>query len=135
WPTRRSCSSWRLNWAKCSRSRTRRKASRRFSASASRSGKAGSAMTIVRIDHVQFAMPPGGEAKAREFYTGVLGLRELPKPEAMRARGGLWFEGGIHLGIEDGMRPSVKMHAALVVDDLDRARERLVGAGCEWKQA
>ena len=57
-------------------------------------------MRIVRIDHVQLAIPPGGEARAREFYAGVLGLVEVPKPEPMRARGGMWFDCGIHLGIE-----------------------------------
>ena len=90
-------------------------------------------MTILRIDHVQLAIPPGGEAVARAFYGGVLGLIEVPKPEPMRARGGMWFDGGIHLGIEDGMRPSVKMHPALVVDDLDALVARLVAAGFEWK--
>jgi catechol 2,3-dioxygenase-like lactoylglutathione lyase family enzyme len=88
---------------------------------------------IVRIDHVQLAIPPGGEERARAFYGGVLGLTEIPKPEPMRARGGMWFEGGIHLGIEDGMRPSVKMHPALVVDDLDALVQALAGAGYEWK--
>ena len=68
---------------------------------------------------MQLAIPPGGEAKAREFYADLLGLIEVPKPEPMRARGGMWFDGGIHLGIEDGMRPSQKMHPALVVEDLD----------------
>jgi catechol 2,3-dioxygenase-like lactoylglutathione lyase family enzyme len=90
-------------------------------------------VTIVRIDHVQLAIPPGGEAKARAFYGGLMGLVELPKPEPLRARGGMWFEGGIHLGIEDGMTPSVKMHPALVVDDLDGLVARLVAAGYEWK--
>src|SRR4029079_5848237 len=73
----------------------------------SRKAQAGleGAMTILGIDHVQLAIPPGGEEQARAFYGGVLGLEELPKPEAMRARGGLWFAGGIHLGIEPGMRP------------------------------
>ena len=74
---------------------------------------------ILRIDHVQLAIPPGGEEQARAFYIGVLGLTEVPKPEAMRARGGMWFAEGIHLGIEPDMRPSAKMHPALVVDDLD----------------
>jgi catechol 2,3-dioxygenase-like lactoylglutathione lyase family enzyme len=88
---------------------------------------------IVRIDHVQLAIPPGGEAAARAFYGELLGLVEIPKPEPMRARGGMWFEGGIHLGIEEGMRPSVKMHPALVVDDLDALVRKLVAAGYEWK--
>jgi len=28
---------------------------------------------IIGLDHVQVAMPPGGEAQARAFYAGVLG--------------------------------------------------------------
>ncbi len=95
-------------------------------------------MKVVGIDHVQLAIPPGGEAAARRFYGELLGLREVPKPEAMRARGGLWFEAGtfqIHLGIEPDMRPSLKMHPALVVSDLDAFVARLTAAGCEWKPA
>ena len=59
-------------------------------------------MKVIRIDHVQIPIPPGGEDAARAFYSGVLGLTEVPKPEPMRARGGMWFAEGIHLGIEDG---------------------------------
>ena len=96
------------------------------------------AMEVVALDHVQLAIPPGGEAAARAFYGELLGFVELPKPEAMRARGGLWFAAGpiqIHLGIEEGMRPSAKMHPALVVTALDEWRDRLVAGGCEWKDA
>jgi catechol 2,3-dioxygenase-like lactoylglutathione lyase family enzyme len=93
-------------------------------------------MTVVAIDHVQLAIPPGGEAAARRFYGDVMGFTEVPKPEAMRARGGLWFQAGpvgIHLGLEPDMRASVKAHPALVVDDLDAYRARLAAAGCEWR--
>jgi catechol 2,3-dioxygenase-like lactoylglutathione lyase family enzyme len=95
-------------------------------------------VTILAIDHVQLAIPPGGEEAARGFYGGVLGLVEVPKPEAMRARGGLWFTAGavaIHLGLEDGMRPSKKAHPALVVDDLDAYVARLAAAGRPWRDA
>jgi len=95
-------------------------------------------MKVVGIDHVQLAIPPGGEAEARKFYGDVLGLVEVPKPEAMRARGGMWFQAGpvqIHLGIEPEMRPSVKAHPALVVTELDAWRARLVAAGCRWQDA
>ncbi len=95
-------------------------------------------MKIVGIDHVQLAIPPGGEAAARRFYGEVLGLREIPKPEPMRARGGLWFDAGafqIHLGLEPGMKPSAKMHPALVVTELDAWIAKLAAAGCEWKVA
>ena len=90
-------------------------------------------MRIVGIDHVQLPIPPGGEERARAFYGGVLGLREIPKPEVMRVRGGMWFDGGIHLGIEPDMKPSVKGHPALLVADLDDVVARLVAAGHEWK--
>ena len=92
-------------------------------------------MKIVGIDHVQLPIPPGGEAAARRFYGEVLGLTEIDQPIAMRARGGMWFEGGIHLGIEEKMRPSAKMHPALLVTDLDAWQRRLADAGCEWRVA
>jgi catechol 2,3-dioxygenase-like lactoylglutathione lyase family enzyme len=95
-------------------------------------------VTVVRIDHVQLAIPIGGEAAARAFYGAVLGFTEVPKPEPLAARGGLWFQAGpvqIHLGIEDDMRPSVKAHPALVVAGLDAYRARLEAAGCRWKDA
>ena len=95
-------------------------------------------MRIVAIDHLQLAFPPGGEAAARTFYGEVLGLTELPKPEAMRARGGMWFQAGpvqLHLGVEPGMRPSAKAHPALVVTQLDAWIARLADAGCRWQDA
>jgi hypothetical protein len=49
---------------------------------------------IFGLDHVQLAMPAGGEDRARAFCAGVLGLAEVPKPADMAARGGCWFEGG-----------------------------------------
>lgn len=90
-------------------------------------------MSVVQIDHVQLAIPPGGEAKARAFYGEVLGLHEVAKPEVMRARGGMWFAEGIHLGIEEGMRPSVKAHPALAITDFDAMKGRVVAAGFEWR--
>jgi catechol 2,3-dioxygenase-like lactoylglutathione lyase family enzyme len=73
------------------------------------------------IDHVQLAMPSGGEDLARAFYGGVLGIPEVPKPPSLAGRGGCWFEDGpvrVHLGVEDPFRPARKAHPALVVDDL-----------------
>jgi catechol 2,3-dioxygenase-like lactoylglutathione lyase family enzyme len=37
-------------------------------------------MKIVGLEHVQLAMPAGEEDRAREFYSGVLGLIEVQKP-------------------------------------------------------
>jgi catechol 2,3-dioxygenase-like lactoylglutathione lyase family enzyme len=68
------------------------------------------------IDHVQLAMPSGEEQRAREFYSGLLGMKEIPKPAALARRGGCWFESGtvqIHLGVEAEFRPAKKAHPAL----------------------
>jgi len=48
-------------------------------------------MAIVRIDHVQLAMPAGREDDARRFYRDLLGIPEKEKPPALAARGGAWF--------------------------------------------
>ena len=49
-------------------------------------------MRLRGIDHIQLAMPAGGEALARGFYGEILGLPEKEKPPALAARGGAWFE-------------------------------------------
>ena len=49
------------------------------------------------------------------FYGGLLGLREIPKPRALAARGGVWFRLGrqeLHVGIEPDFRPALKAHPA-----------------------
>ena len=95
-------------------------------------------MKVIAIDHVQLAIPPGGEIAARVFYRDILGFVEVPKPAVMAARGGMWFQAGpvqIHLGIEPEMKPSLKAHPALVVDDLDMFAKSLIVAGNEWKES
>jgi len=91
---------------------------------------------IVGLDHVQLAMPPGGEQTAREFYAGVLGMTEVPKPEELLANGGLWFVAGavmLHLGIEQPFTPARKAHVALLVADLDDVQGALADAGSPFK--
>ena len=86
----------------------------------------------MRLDHVQLAIPKGSEALCRAFYCDLLGWREVEKPPALAARGGLWLdigEGQVHLGVEDDFRPARKAHPALLVEDLDRLAEKLRSAG------
>jgi catechol 2,3-dioxygenase-like lactoylglutathione lyase family enzyme len=93
-------------------------------------------MRITRIEHVQLAMPAGGEALARAFYLGALGIPEMPKPPHLAQRGGCWFERGdlkIHLGVEAEFRPARKAHPALLVDDLPALKERLRALGYSLK--
>ena len=87
---------------------------------------------IIGLDHVQLAMPTGGEDEARGFYGGLLGLVEIEKPEPLASRGGCWFTGPstiVHLGVQQGFAPARKAHPAFLVADLDGLRARLIDGG------
>jgi catechol 2,3-dioxygenase-like lactoylglutathione lyase family enzyme len=86
-------------------------------------------MPILSLDHVQIAIPVGGEAQARAFYGGILGFAEVEKPAAMAARRSIWFIAGpvnLHLGIEPDFHPAKRAHPAFVVADIDE-----IVAGCQ----
>ena len=89
-------------------------------------------MRIVAIDHVQLAMPEGGEDAARAFYTGLLGIVETPKPPHLAKRGGCWFEQGalkVHLGVEKTFQPAKRAHPAFIVENLPALKAKLAAAG------
>lgn len=44
-------------------------------------------MAVLGLDHVNLAIPPGGEPAARRFFGDLLGLEELTKPEHLARRG------------------------------------------------
>jgi catechol 2,3-dioxygenase-like lactoylglutathione lyase family enzyme len=88
------------------------------------------------LDHVQIAIPPGGEDQARIFFGKLLGLAEIPKAAELDGRGGCWFQLGdrqLHLGVEADFRPARKAHIAVAVDDLTGLRGKLEGAGFETR--
>lgn len=43
---------------------------------------------IIGIDHVQLAMPHGGETHARRFWVDLMGLAEVAKPAHLAVNGG-----------------------------------------------
>ena len=91
---------------------------------------------IKRIDHLQISIPAGSELSAKKFYTEILGLTEIEKPEALKANGGLWFEIGdiqLHLGIEDNPG-KVKRHPAFEVEDLEHSKNYLQACGVEIRE-
>jgi catechol 2,3-dioxygenase-like lactoylglutathione lyase family enzyme len=93
-------------------------------------------MSVIGIDHVQVAAPAGCEDEARRFYGRLLGMEELAKPEAIRARGGCWFRAGaqeLHVGVEDPFFPARKAHPGFVVSDLDAIRGRLRDGGSSFE--
>jgi catechol 2,3-dioxygenase-like lactoylglutathione lyase family enzyme len=90
------------------------------------------------FDHLQVCCPRGAEEEARAFYGAVMGLVEVPKPEALAGRGGCWFRvgaaQGLHVGVLEPFAPSTKAHPAFQLRDraaLDALVARLEAAGCE----
>ena len=90
-------------------------------------------MTIdYEIDHVQIAIPAGGEDEGRAFFGTLLGLKELPKPPENQKRGGCWFAAGsqqLHLGVDPDFRAAHKAHIGLKTNALDEVRSLLERAG------
>ena len=81
-----------------------------------------------RLNHIQICIPNGEEDKGREFYCGILGLKEIEKPDRMKANGGFWVEIAdvqIHIGTEI-LEGSSKRHPAFEVEDLDAVKSYLI---------
>ncbi|MED4228338.1 VOC family protein [Neobacillus cucumis] len=86
------------------------------------------AFAIKKIDHVQLAGPKGCEDSARKFFSGILGLTEVDKPEELKKRGGVWFEFStfqLHIGVEEPFSPAKKAHPAFVVDNIEELKSQL----------
>jgi catechol 2,3-dioxygenase-like lactoylglutathione lyase family enzyme len=87
---------------------------------------------VVRLEHVQLAMPAGREPEAVDFYEGLLGIPHVPKPPHLAVRGGCWFERDdlkVHLGVDKDFRPATKAHAAFIVDDVRALAATIAAAG------
>jgi catechol 2,3-dioxygenase-like lactoylglutathione lyase family enzyme len=87
----------------------------------------------MKLSHINVSMPKGGEDQARAFYAGLLGLREVPKPESIRSRGGVWFDAGgldIHLSVEENrLGADVQRHFGLESAEVEKLRAALEAAG------
>lgn len=87
----------------------------------------------MRLSHINITMPKGSEEAARRFYGELLKLREIPKPEAIRSRGGVWFDAGdldVHVSIEESRTgPDAYRHFGLECEDVDELRQRLESVG------
>lgn len=87
----------------------------------------------MRLSHINITMPKGSEETARSFYGRLLGLKEVPKPESIRNRGGVWFEADgldIHVSVEENRNgPDALRHFGLECEDVDALRETLTAAG------
>ena len=92
--------------------------------------------SIEKVDHIQVAAPQGSEAEAIGFYSGVLGMNEIEKPQPLKARGGVWFEFGsfqLHVGIEEPFVPAKKAHPAFKVSGYEEMQKQLKEKGVSVK--
>jgi SAM-dependent methyltransferase len=84
---------------------------------------------FIGVDHIQLAGPKGCEAEARQFYSQLLGWKEIPKPMKLRHRGGVWFRCGIHevhIGVQESFVPATKAHPGLYVRNIGGFRAYLI---------
>lgn len=84
--------------------------------------------TFYGLDHIQLAAPEDCEAAARRFFNHILGWTEIPKPEILKIRGGVWFQCGIHqvhIGVQKDFMPATKAHPAFHVQNLEELRAHL----------
>src|SRR5215475_11879141 len=88
-----------------------------------------------RLDHVQICIPTGKAEEARNFYSNIIGLTEIPKPQALLPNGGLWYQVAdiqLHIGTENTTGKS-KRHPAFEISNLDEVRSYLVDKGVRIK--
>ena len=93
---------------------------------------------FIAIDHIQLAMPPSEEERARKFYAGLLGLVEVTELAELADRGGAWFESGparIHLGVEANFRAAKKARSAFLCRNYAGLVASLRAAGVEVADA
>lgn len=88
---------------------------------------------ILGLHHAQITIPEGAEEAGKDFYCKVLGLKEIPKPDSLKGRGGFWLQVGdreVHVGTEDGFnRLTTKAHLAYQVEDAAYWRRVLIENG------
>jgi len=89
-----------------------------------------------RLDHIQICIPKGKENDARHFYSNIIGLIEIPKPDALILNGGLWYQLAdiqLHIGTENETDKS-KRHPAFEVRSLEQARTHLLTHGVPLRE-
>jgi catechol 2,3-dioxygenase-like lactoylglutathione lyase family enzyme len=85
-----------------------------------------------RIDHIHICVPQERLEEARLFYTEIIGLPLIYRPDVF-AKPGYWLAvAGIelHIGVEPSL-PRTSRHSAFEVHDVKAARAYLIGKNVE----
>lgn len=90
-------------------------------------------ITFKRLDHFHICVPPDRLYEAKDFYSKVIGLDLIERPDHLFSSPGYWFNMGdvqLHIGVEDASPRSIR-HTALEVFDVDAALKHLQDNGSE----
>ena len=80
-----------------------------------------------RADHVHITVPPEKLEEAKVFYTEILGLELIDRPNHLFLSAGYWFNIGdmqLHIGTEPKLPVSTR-HTAFEVEDVDASLKYL----------
>ena len=83
---------------------------------------------FIRADHIHICVPIERLEEAKEFYTSVIGLQEIERPNHLFSNAGYWFDIGniqFHIGVEPVLPRSIR-HTAFEVADIAAAWALLV---------
>ncbi len=82
---------------------------------------------FIRADHIHICVPAERLEEAKQFYTGIIGLQQIERPDHIFSNAGYWFNIGdiqLHIGVEPALGRSIR-HTAMQVADVAAARELL----------
>lgn len=78
---------------------------------------------FIRADHINICVPPHRLEEARVFYTSVIGLKQIERPDHLFSSPGYWFDIGdiqLHISVE-AEKPRSSRHIAFEVKNVDEA--------------
>jgi catechol 2,3-dioxygenase-like lactoylglutathione lyase family enzyme len=86
---------------------------------------------VIGVNHAQVNVSLAELEKAREFYLGFLGMKEIDRPAVFKSEG-FWFHAGnfeTHIGVEENVdRRATRAHLAYEVDDVAAWRKKVEAA-------
>jgi catechol 2,3-dioxygenase-like lactoylglutathione lyase family enzyme len=88
---------------------------------------------FIRADHINISVPPERLEEAWKFYTEVMGLEQIERPDKIFGSKGYWFNIGdiqLHISCERPLPRSTR-HTAFEVTDIAVARKQLEKYGLE----
>lgn len=89
-----------------------------------------------KLDHVQISVPNGEVGRARDFYCGILGLKEVARPKDLIDVPGFWLEIAdvcLHIATED-IKSASRRHPAFIVENIDEVKHYLISEGVKVKE-